>query len=385
MDFHVINETNDSYYDDLVKPGQPMPLYILFYVIIFGFCAVVGSFGNSLVILTILYDRTLRLTRNMFIVSLALSDFFVSSVTMPASIAGVIYGHSWFEGHPALCTFVSTICAPGCVASMYSVAWIAKYHVYLKHFTKTRVAVYLLSTWFMGFSIHIPNHIGWGQVRFSHMLKLCTLDTDLHSYAVFYACVLLAAILVAFLFYVKIYVNLRHSKLAKSVIVGTKTRNAGQIISNVEMTGKIDNVEMVITGKIDNVEITGAWQRKRAYNSKAETQKVHAKEDSKRKQNLKTEIQVIKASFRVFVLFLLTWSPIAVLLLVHIGAKVPSYVYVYCGLLAHANSTLNFLVYFLANEVFRRSLYKFLRNFCSADRNKILSATPEDTRFSKCP
>uniref|UniRef100_A0A915K3J9 G-protein coupled receptors family 1 profile domain-containing protein n=1 Tax=Romanomermis culicivorax TaxID=13658 RepID=A0A915K3J9_ROMCU len=220
MDFHVINETNDSYYDDLVKPGQPMPLYILFYVIIFGFCAVVGSVGNLLVILTILYDRTLRLTRNMFIISLALSDFFVSSVTMPASIAGVIYGHSWFEGHQALCTFVSTICAPGCVASMYSVAWIAVS---------------------------------------SHMLKLCTLDTDLHSYAVFYACVLLVAILVAFLFYVKIYVNLRRCKLAKSVIVGKKSTNTKQIISN---------VEIVAMRKTDNVEITGAWQRKRAYNSK---------------------------------------------------------------------------------------------------------------------
>uniref|UniRef100_A0A915IS78 G-protein coupled receptors family 1 profile domain-containing protein n=1 Tax=Romanomermis culicivorax TaxID=13658 RepID=A0A915IS78_ROMCU len=89
MDFHVINETTDPYYDDLIKSGQPMPLYILFYVVIFGFCAVVGCIGNLLVILTILYDRTLRLTRNMFIISLALSDFFVSSVTMPASIAGI--------------------------------------------------------------------------------------------------------------------------------------------------------------------------------------------------------------------------------------------------------------------------------------------------------
>uniref|UniRef100_A0A915IKL7 Uncharacterized protein n=1 Tax=Romanomermis culicivorax TaxID=13658 RepID=A0A915IKL7_ROMCU len=68
----------------------------------------------------------------------------------------------------------------------------------------------------------MPNHFGWGDTRYSYMLRTCTLDTDLHSYGAFYAAVLLAAIIITFFFYVKIYLDLRKSKLAKSIITGKK-------------------------------------------------------------------------------------------------------------------------------------------------------------------
>uniref|UniRef100_A0A915KDY9 G-protein coupled receptors family 1 profile domain-containing protein n=1 Tax=Romanomermis culicivorax TaxID=13658 RepID=A0A915KDY9_ROMCU len=83
--------------------------------------------------------------------------------------------------------------------------------------------------------------------------------------------------------------------------------------------------------------------------------------DDKRRDALKEELQVIKASFRVFILFLISWAPVAVLILVHPGSGVSRGVYIYAGLMAHANSTLNFLIYFLANDTFRGALYHFLR------------------------
>lgn len=34
-------------------------------------------------------------------------------------------GKKWYEEKRALCTFTAIACAPGCIASMHSIAWIA--------------------------------------------------------------------------------------------------------------------------------------------------------------------------------------------------------------------------------------------------------------------
>jgi len=100
--------------------------------------------------LTILTNKKLNNTRNMFIVSLAVSDFMVSSVVMPQSISGdsifpnkhivmfnidrnlnfsqisgVLLGYQWFRDRAVVCTILAVVCAPGCMASIYSIAGIA--------------------------------------------------------------------------------------------------------------------------------------------------------------------------------------------------------------------------------------------------------------------
>jgi len=67
---------------------------------------------------------------------------------------------------------------------------------------------------------------------------------------------------------------------------------------------------------------------------------------------------MIRSSFLVFITFLTTWSPLAILLLSHVEEFVPPWLYIYASMLAHSNSALNFLIYFLKNRIFRNALLK---------------------------
>lgn len=138
------------------------------------------------------------------------------------------------------------------------------------------------------------------------------MDTDEYSYAMFYAAALSSAIIVAFTFYLKIYLVIRKSKLSKSLILGTKKY------------------------------------------------KSCPNEMKKEKKILNDEIKILKATFKIFVLFVVAWSPAAILLFLSMGDKIAPWLYLYAGMLSHINSTMNFLVYFFGNRVFQNALRECL-------------------------
>lgn len=196
--------------------------------------------------------------------------------------------------------------------------YIGNYSAYVKYFTFRRNILYIGSIWVLSFFVHLPNHLGWGESRYSFMFRFCTLDTDLWSYAMFYALFLLIAIVTTFVFYARIYNTVRHSKLAKSIIVGKDTENHQKKQNNIQQTA------------------------------------IH------RETAIKNELKIIKASFKIFIMFLLCWLPVSILILIHLMETVPAWAYLYAALLAHCNSTLNFIVYFLEDDSFRRVMKKAL-------------------------
>jgi len=80
---------------------------------------------------------------------------------------------------------------------------------------------------------------------------------------------------------------------------------------------------------------------------------------------VKGELKILRASMGVLALFLVSWSPIAVVLLGQLAPKIPAVVTLYLALLAHCNSTLNFLVYFVANGDFRKGLKDLVKKIFS--------------------
>uniref|UniRef100_A0A915HHD4 G-protein coupled receptors family 1 profile domain-containing protein n=1 Tax=Romanomermis culicivorax TaxID=13658 RepID=A0A915HHD4_ROMCU len=160
----------------------------------------------------------------------------------------------------------------------------------------------------MAIAVHIPNQLGWGSTHFSKILFVCTIDTESFSYKIFYACICLMSIVISFVFYSKIYLILRGTTLAKSLVTKQNINRKGN-------------------GK---------------------------------QSCLEDEIKMIKATFKIFVLFFVCWSPVTVLLFADLGDAVPLWAYLYSGLLAHANSTLNFFVYYLQNDNFTNSFKEFL-------------------------
>uniref|UniRef100_A0A915I1J8 G-protein coupled receptors family 1 profile domain-containing protein n=1 Tax=Romanomermis culicivorax TaxID=13658 RepID=A0A915I1J8_ROMCU len=99
----------------------------------------------------------------------------VSGSTMPASIGGLLLGKHQTESNRVVCTITAFLCAPSCIASLYSIVWIAvsryyyvtKYSIYMKIFTRPLTLVYVTLIWLLALMVHLPNYYGWGQIHYS--------------------------------------------------------------------------------------------------------------------------------------------------------------------------------------------------------------------------
>ena len=71
-------------------------------------------------------------------------------------------------------------------------------------------------------------------------------------------------------------------------------------------------------------------------------------------------VRIARALFRVFVIFLIMWVPVAVLILMGQGKQVNYVWYILTVLLAHGNSSVNCVVYALSLEHFREGYARLL-------------------------
>uniref|UniRef100_A0A915L1U0 G-protein coupled receptors family 1 profile domain-containing protein n=1 Tax=Romanomermis culicivorax TaxID=13658 RepID=A0A915L1U0_ROMCU len=205
----------------------------------------------------------------------------VSASSNPASIMGLLSGKTSTEGSRIVCTFTAVVCVPSCVASLYTMVgiavsryyYIAKYSFYIEYFTKSCVTIYILFIWCLAFMVHLPNHLGWGQVHYSTVLHYCTADTELLSYLLFYAMVLFTSIVFSFVYYTKLYLVLRQTTLARKMIV------RGKSPINVSMN------------------------------------------------SLKHETMMIKTTFKMFLFFFVCWAPLSILFFARFAYLSPLWVY----------------------------------------------------------
>lgn len=203
--------------------------------------------------------------------------------------------------------------------SIFRYFYIGQYQKYLVYFTSKKILFYVCLLWSMCVIICIPNQVGWGDVKFSPVLYFCWLDTSTYSYLSFYTIVKVIAIVIAFVFYIKIYLTIRKSSLSKALIVGKRAKEEQN------------------------------------------------QEESKAKGGLSEhkvaeELKIIKVTFKIFILFAVCWTPLIILFLLTAVYSGPQWLYLCASFLGHSNSTLNFIVYFLDNNVFRKALLKCIKN-----------------------
>lgn len=121
----------------------------IFFCVLLAFSSVMGTLGNILIILAILTEKFLRHPGNrketqnaccsraimstfvctrahtVFIINLAIADFFVTTFIDAFNIVGAVYGHSFYNGQQWLCELIAALCAPSCTASMVSLSAVA--------------------------------------------------------------------------------------------------------------------------------------------------------------------------------------------------------------------------------------------------------------------
>lgn len=182
---------------------------------------------------------------------------------------------------------------------------------YKSLYTPARSILMVLSVWLIAYLIHMPNHIGWGTTNYASSFYLCTSELRLWSYTMFWATLgVVVPISGTFYAYLGIYLRVRVSQSGRSLLTGTRRR---------------------------------------------------ASADGSTVAFVVEEIALLKALFRIFVIFLVSWFPFAVLVALHTITDTPRWLNLYALLLAHGNSAINSLVYFWMTQNGNTTLLAFGR------------------------
>ncbi|PAV68008.1 hypothetical protein WR25_02836 [Diploscapter pachys] len=121
----LIEKLNDFFRDEDVHPDSEHSNTMLGYLIFCAYMVVIffGSIGNFLTMTVVVINPSMRTTRNFFILNLALSDFFVCSVTAPMTLYTILYTF-WSFGR-ALCKITGSLQGFSVFLSTFSITAIA--------------------------------------------------------------------------------------------------------------------------------------------------------------------------------------------------------------------------------------------------------------------
>ena len=127
----------------------------------FVFLSLLMLFGNFVTLLVMLLNRRLRTIPNMFVASLAVSDFSIGAlISVPLCIPTLVTSHWPFND--ATCQFQGYIVMALVAASVHTLALMAvnryfrivKPSKYRRYFTKKKTMMMLLVSWFYSICCH---------------------------------------------------------------------------------------------------------------------------------------------------------------------------------------------------------------------------------------
>lgn len=184
-----------------------------------------------------------------------------------------------------------------------------------------------VSVWIVIYLIELPNHVGWGDLRFSRLF-VCTFANHVHSYALFYVLFgVFFPLSVCFICYLGIYLRVKDSRLTRNRILYSSHKDTES-----PPTDATPNSANILP-----VPLTSSISKK-----------------------FYDDLLIIKALFRVLIIYVVMWLPLVSLIVLHLEHDVSYLWYILVLLTAHGNSSVNYMVYALTVEHFRRGYIKLL-------------------------
>ncbi|XP_055337759.1 melatonin receptor type 1B-A-like [Paramacrobiotus metropolitanus] len=336
------------------------------FIIVMIVLSIAGFVGNAMIIITILLVRELRSTQNAFLVNLAVSDLALILIVVPFNIISVVHGKLFWADRMPLCIFVASVCAPGCLTAIWSNTgtafnryfFMCKNDIYDQLFSPRKTVLWILAIWAISFLIHMPNHLGWGENSYVEQFYLCTRETNLWTYSTFFAVVgIVLPIAISFFAYFNIYLLVRRTKSARNIII--KMRNPKPPTTSAACSASCGST-LESSIRIPLVSLKSDDDKAvKALVAVNDALTLPVKHCNRRSKAFWHEILLAQTLLRSFMLFLVSWLPLAILLMLPM-VPIPAWIHLGSLLLAHGSTATNAILIYSSDKRFRhgaRNLY----------------------------
>ncbi|XP_075994220.1 D(3) dopamine receptor [Genypterus blacodes] len=184
-----------------------------YYAMIYSVLILAIVFGNVLVCLAVLRERSLQTTTNYLVVSLAVADLLVASLVMPWAVYLEVVGGAWLFSR-VYCNIFVTLDVMMCTASILNLCAISidRYTAVVMpvlynttQHSRKRVLIMISSVWVLAFAVSCPLLFGFNTTEDPMVCSISNPDFVIYSSVVSFYLPFIVTLLV----YIRIYVFLR--------------------------------------------------------------------------------------------------------------------------------------------------------------------------------
>lgn len=345
-------------------------------------------FGNILLLMIGMRNKSLRSFQNAFIFNMAFADFLQAVFIMPTASIN-LYKQKW-DFSKISCDIFAILKVVFTLVSVYSLAgislqryfFVVKRKVNVNNFRTVLIGVAVI--WGTSFLLSITPLFNWGVFGFEDGKEVCTVQfhlTPSHTLVVFTTGLLFNVFIMLFC-YVMIYKTLICSKRKLSIAKdnSSTTETVQSVIINVRPLDESGDLPPFFTTRNhpcrgndlyrENILITDANSRTRnnvpiSSNMTADQSKVGAGVRKKQKRILsftKKELHLLKTIAVVIAVFLCCWTPYTILNLLRAFKMVGNLnsMDTLTMWLGFANSAVNPVIYGVLNNQFKKAIKEIL-------------------------
>ncbi|XP_047468077.1 D(3) dopamine receptor [Mugil cephalus] len=184
-----------------------------YYAMLYSLLILAIVFGNLLVCLAVLRERSLQTTTNYLVVSLAVADLLVASLVMPWAVYLEVVGGAWLFSR-LYCNIFVTLDVMMCTASILNLCAISidRYTAVVMpvlynttHRSRKRVFAMIATVWVLAFAVSCPLLFGFNTTDDPMVCSISNPDFVIYSSVVSFYLPFIVTLLV----YIRIYVFLR--------------------------------------------------------------------------------------------------------------------------------------------------------------------------------
>ncbi|XP_063062338.1 D(3) dopamine receptor [Engraulis encrasicolus] len=187
-----------------------------YYAVLYALLILAIVFGNVLVCIAVLRERSLQTTTNYLVVSLAVADLLVATLVMPWAVYLEVMGGAWLFSR-LYCNIFVTLDVMMCTASILNLCAISidRYTAVVMpvlynttHSSRRRVSIMIAAVWILAFAVSCPLLFGFNTTDDPEVCSISNPDFVIYSSVVSFYLPFVVTLLV----YIRIYVFLRRRR-----------------------------------------------------------------------------------------------------------------------------------------------------------------------------